>query len=315
MNAWLSFSLTPVQSFLQAARTVRDLKVGSELLSYLVGQAFAAACNAGGKPLYPIRSDSPDRAHDWRHLPNRFVVRYETVTQAQSAAEDVRKAFDTAWYTLARGVKNLLDQQKWPAPWDAGWDEQVQTFWDARVLVVDLTAWSDQDYRDLFGCSADEETPDPLTFGWKVTAAALAAAKTVRRVPLEHGIGRPKCTMMGDLEQMGPGGPVGEQHNWWRSVTGTSYQGIRIGERDRLCAISLVKRFAPAYDGSPLSELRRVIPDTASIATARWREDVLKNENLKPHLIAFDEKAKALADYRVSLWYPARYLLGDNLER
>ena len=71
MNAWLSFSLTPVQSFLQAARTVRDLKVGSKLLSYLAGQAFDAA-----QPRAAELSTRHSAAS--LTLPNRFVVCYET---------------------------------------------------------------------------------------------------------------------------------------------------------------------------------------------------------------------------------------------
>ncbi|HOM80971.1 MAG TPA: type III-B CRISPR-associated protein Cas10/Cmr2 [Armatimonadota bacterium] len=306
VNAWLSFSLTPVQSFLQAARTVRDLKVGSKLLSYLAGQAFDAACAAGGRALYPAHSG------DWHNLPNRFVVCYETLAQAQSAAEGVHKAFDKAWYTLADEVKKLLDQQKWPAPWDEDWDKQVQTFWDARVIVVDTAAWSDDDYRALFNCASGAPLPNPLTRGWKVTTTALAAAKAVRKIPPDQGIGRPKCTMMGDLEQMGPGGPVGTQRGFWRDVTGTSHHGIRIGERDRLCAIALIKRFAPACDSTPLRELRCPISDTATIATEQWRKEV--QEGLPDELAAFDsaagELAKCLGD---SADTSGRYLLDDNL--
>ncbi|MDH7570018.1 MAG: type III-B CRISPR-associated protein Cas10/Cmr2, partial [Armatimonadota bacterium] len=272
------------------------------------GEALRAACEGGGDLLYPWRAEGDD----WRNLPNRFIVLYPTAQEAAEGARRARAALRNAWGDMAKGVKKLLDA-KWQTQWDHGWNVQVESFWDVRTLVVDLEAWKDEEYRALFGLGPDEPCPDPLTRGWRVTSAALAAAKSVRWVPPDQGMGRPKCTMMGDLEQMGPGGGVGAQREWWRRVAGTSFHGVPIAEGERLCAVALVKRFAPVYPNSPLSSLCHPVPDTAGIATAHWRCDV-RDKGLAELLETFEARCKDLTDYLEGAGETlGHYLVDDNI--
>ena len=74
----------------------------------------------------------------------------------------------------------------------------MQTFWD-MCHRQDTAAWSDDDYRALFNCASGALLPNPLTRGWKVTPAALAAAKAVRKIHRIMGLPSP-VRMMGDLE-------------------------------------------------------------------------------------------------------------------
>lgn len=294
VSAWVSFSITPVQSFVQAARTVRDLKVGSRLLSYLTAKAYEAASthaqNTGGDVLYPRLLAQGSQW--WESLPNRFVVRFPTLNAAQAAAEAAEDAARRTWHQVAADVKQCLDR-KWGTGWSPGWDEQIQTFWDIRVLVLDMDAWSQDAWGSLFALNPGGQFPGGgLRREWRILATALAAAKQVRQVPPFQGIGRYKCTMMGDLEQMGPGGPVGEQRNSWSQRVGPVCHGIRLDDADRLCAVALVKRFAPACHND-LQYLAERIPDTATIAVAPWR-DQAKEAGLSDALHRFDAAALAL---------------------
>src|SRR5438477_2168072 len=62
-KAFVSFSLGPVQSFIEAARSVRDLWTGSYLLSYLTFQAMLPILRSVEDPenafVFPAVSDLP----------------------------------------------------------------------------------------------------------------------------------------------------------------------------------------------------------------------------------------------------------------
>lgn len=71
---------------------------------------------------------------------------------------------------------------------------------------------------------------------------------------------------------MGPD-DLGESADFWRLAQMVEIAGVRLGKRDRLCAIGLVKRFAaPAHLADELGlvpdQLR--IPDTWTVAAAPW---------------------------------------------
>lgn len=128
--AFLSFSLGPVQSFISAARTVRDLWSGSMILSHLAFQAMLPVIKRCGPTalIYPalrgvpaldlwlLRQkgfsdallDEPEAARKLAPcLPNRFlaVVPYGPGGQvAQSLAEDCRKAVEDGWQRMADAV-------------------------------------------------------------------------------------------------------------------------------------------------------------------------------------------------------------------
>ena len=104
MSVYLSFSLTPVQRFIAAARSVRDLALGSALLTELVGIALTAAQNEGGTPVFPaIRAtELPDS------IPNQFLVRFDSKVNAERAAERARAAVEACWTDYAQKVHDKL---------------------------------------------------------------------------------------------------------------------------------------------------------------------------------------------------------------
>jgi CRISPR-associated protein Cmr2 len=229
MSAWLSFTITPVQGFVEAARTVRDLRVGSDILCLLAHAAYQAATAIGApRPVLPA---SPDRAH----MPNTFLLEYDAETDAKTAGDQAVEAAEDAWTGLAADVKGLIGIT------DSGWELQIKSYFDIRSLVIPLGGCKDAAERH------------------KRAALALGSTKLIRHTPADQGSGRSKCTIMGEWEQIGHPAPY-------------SRDRLHVREGERLCAVALVKRFAPlARCADPgLKDLAGEVPDTGGVATQAW---------------------------------------------
>jgi CRISPR-associated protein Cmr2 len=318
INCWLSFSLTPVQKFIEAARTVRDLKTGSELLCYLVGRAIDEGIDHyGGTLLFPVLKTDPRR-----NIPNQFVMGFARCDVACAAAPALRAAVTTAWSDLADRVHAYLDGLWQPISqkWDQDWDRQINSYWDIRVVVLC------PDHYDTLSTAPVLPVPDStrdtsLKPTWDLLAAALNAAKQVRHFPGEQGKGRDKCAIMGGLEQMGPGGLLKDQAAFWRAAVRRPQGRLRLEGEERLCAIALVKRFVSAIAGpggveAPLRNLNATVPDTAAIAVRAWQVRTARKP-FKAAMAAFTAAADILDRHLEQIGIEgrtsARYLLADRL--
>lgn len=298
-DALMLFSVTPVQRFIEAARSVRDLTAGSRILSYMANEAFRAGREAGGTPVYPRPIDGETHAS----FPNRFVMRCDVEGDVPRVAVEAARR---AWQALARDVHLQLTGlwQSAHPDWDQKWQEQIDSFWEFHTVVLPAAECSEA-RRLLLG---GEPPRADLGGQLEVLQRLLSAQKMVRHFPGDDGIGRMKCALLGELEQMGPRG-LGEGDTFWRDVS-QSYDGLFLKTNDRLCAVSLVKRFCPWHTAaSGLAELAHSVPDTAAIATKAWWQDAEGDERT-----AF-EGALALLDNTLGAQaeIERRYLLMDDL--
>lgn len=315
-EALLSFSLTPVQRFIEAARTVRDLKAGSKLLSHLTWQALQAVGQVGGEPMFPdvdLAGGEPDS------IPNLFLARFlddDAATTAADAAQRAEEAVRERWRVIADEVRTALGREHrwtqawdtaWGGRWDDDWDEQIDCYWTITTIVLD-TADAEPVYRQM-----TKGVPSPpgsqLSTQFKAISGLLAARKMVRPFPAPHGVGRHKCSMMGDLEQMGPVG-LSEADGFWRDVAGTRLSPASIGAHDRLCAVSLVKRFCHCVGG--FKDLSGDISETAKVAAGRWLAqcDGSAREQFKRSYAALRGAVEAAGNAPETAW---RCLLVDRL--
>lgn len=289
---WLSFSITPVQGFIESARTVRDLAVGSHLICYQVGEAIRAGEVAGGTILFP----RIDPGNPYQAVPNQFVMSFISQEEACTGMTQTRRAAQKAWQYLARDVRRLFTS--WGPNWDTGWQEQIEDFWDIRTILLSAADCDQATYERLF--PGRPQADDPLRRQWDLLAAAMAASKQVRHFPPHHfsgslGIGRSKCTLLGDQEQMGPGTGEKDLRKFWEARVGFALAGGRISTRDRLCAVSLVKRFAPAVSASgPFASWRKDVRDTADVATAVWQAELGKYPETSSAWQRFEGTVKSL---------------------
>lgn len=309
----LSFFLGPVQSFITAARSVRDLWTGSYLLSWLtvhamkpvhqlVEQDRAAIISPSieGNPLLWVIGDRKGPAPagiTTPCLPNNFKAWLAPEEDAADIAVKCVRECRRAWSNISEAVKSAilkkLDEQRntfqvdingqkvdllevsRASMWgeESVWKKQVESFFEIRAVVLNLKDLDPARSSSLLG----PETQEPWSQRLGILAGIMDAQKSVRHVPayqLEGEVAQ-KCTLLGSYEQMGPA-QLDESRKFWEEVSGVvRIGGTKTSKNERLCAISLVKRFAwAAYlsrkEVLDLDPRKLRFADTATAAAELW---------------------------------------------
>ncbi|GIW95026.1 MAG: hypothetical protein KatS3mg110_3067 [Pirellulaceae bacterium] len=176
-GAFLVFSLGPVQSFIAAARTLRDLWSGSMILSWLTFRAMLPLVEQLGPTclVYPAMRGQPlmdiwlrnqlgedhvplPHADQRRSpsLPNRFLAMIpwgQDGATARQLAEECRQAARDAWKALADSVHERIridfdrihgEINGGPDAWDVLWQRQIDEYFDIRVAVLPWRETNDQ---------------------------------------------------------------------------------------------------------------------------------------------------------------------------
>lgn len=177
--AFLSFSLGPVQSFIAAARSLRDLWSGSMILSWLTFQAMLPVIERLGPTalVYPAVRGLPllDQWLDGRLqlkqnlpaifrdepesrrspcLPNRFLAVVPSGPEcghARDLADLCQQTARGAWNKLCEAVRQMLDN-KWTRldpGWHARWHEQVENYFEVRTAVLPWKECDDSTLAEL----------------------------------------------------------------------------------------------------------------------------------------------------------------------
>ncbi len=176
--AILSVTLGPVQTFIQSARSVRDLWSGSALLSWLIFQGMRPILeNLGptvfvfpalrGHPLMdmwlksvsdladliPMPSKYARRAPSF---PNRFValVPYGSKGHTASAfAKECETSIRAGWKQVSNRIRSQLDDQfnSLCFEWDQHWDAQIESFFDISTSICSAHELSDTKMASLIG--------------------------------------------------------------------------------------------------------------------------------------------------------------------
>lgn len=256
MTTYLTFSIGPVQPFIEAARTKQDLWTGSYVLSWLTAHAMKAAQNSGAKIISLTLTDNPlwelvseQKKSEGRllsSLPNLFTAEHSGgIDATRAAAHEAEQAVRKEWQEIANAVhvhlrKNGgLSDSKWNG-WDMNWQKQVEDYWEIRTTVMDGAALPNDTNKT--------ELPDEA-WARGILAKLSAADKTIRTYPapanedeeLEGFDARPKCVLMPRFAQMGRARFPGGDTEFWAALS----QRFKPYEpKDRFCAIALIKRFA-----------------------------------------------------------------------
>lgn len=287
----LTIALGPVQTFIAAARSLRDLWTGSALLSWLLFRALRPVIETVGPSavIFPALRGAPVIDH-WLEtegvaaapdpsaqdldrlmvpsLPHRAMALAPWGPDGKDAEALAREcetaARDALEKEVAEAVRKLVGKAygSRASGWDALWDRQVREMLHVQALAVPLPAdgvtggslpWAA--HRDLAG-------------------RLMAARRSVRPVPVpdpDPGLaGVPKCTLLGTWEQMG------DKDFWTDAPDRLRKDGVRMRPQERFCAPSLVKRFAfPACLGEALgvARVQARFPDTATVAAWDWLDE------------------------------------------
>jgi CRISPR-associated protein Cmr2 len=340
--AFLSFSLGPVQSFIAAAQSIRDLWSGSMILAWLTFRAMLPVVDALGPTalVYPALRGLP-WLDEWLRskkgleeivdgpsaeacltpcIPNRFLALVPSGRDGEAASELAKRcrlAAREAWMEIAQDVRRNLEK-KWNGfseDWAARWDDQVADFFDFRASVLPWrAAGTDEEIgrliagdggfqaafpdaskvRALADAIPEDQCPrwrkknqpyeQKSAGSWQakveLSARLMEAQRAIRHVPPSTKSMGPqnrfpaKCSLLGSYEQMGPA-DFGEARDFWEAAATTSIDGVRLRKQERLCAVSLVKRFSgPCFFQDRLKVTRDDLryDDTATVAAAGWLE-------------------------------------------
>jgi CRISPR-associated protein Cmr2 len=183
--AFLSFSLGPVQSFIAAARSLRDLWTGSMILSWLTFRAMLPVIKELGPTalVYPAMRGSPfldvwlqeqgihsigDPPTEQRRspcLPNRFVAVVPWGVEGAEAIELKRRCEESArthWDRLCGAVHDSLSREisrRVDEPlrleWDRLWTAQLSDYFEIRTAVL---PWKQCDDLALSNLLRDSDT-------------------------------------------------------------------------------------------------------------------------------------------------------------
>ncbi len=180
--AILSVTLGPVQTFIQAARSVRDLWSGSALLSWLIFEGMRPILEDLGPTVFvfPALRQHPladmwlreipelinlislpsDRARKAPSLPNRFVALVPYGRDGRTAsvfAKECIRHIRESWKRLSNTVRDSLDSEfsSHDPDWALHWDAQIESFFDVTASICPTNKLSDTQMASLIGGEQD----------------------------------------------------------------------------------------------------------------------------------------------------------------
>lgn len=173
--ALLSLSIGPVQSFIAAARSVRDLWSGSMILSWLAFQGMQPILEQLGPTalVFPqlranpmmdlwLREQFPELKDRLPEppvaqrkspcLPNRFVA-IVPASEAQALAEACQQAVKAGWREIARAVHQHLHPtlKTFDPHWDSRWQQQVDHYFEVFTQTLAWVNHQDDSLARLYG--------------------------------------------------------------------------------------------------------------------------------------------------------------------
>jgi len=297
----LTYQIGPVQPFIAAAKSIRDLWVGSMLLSWLSFEAMKPILDKFGPTPFisPVLRNTPF-LNNWMNgsaeeevtpcIPHRFIALLPE-DAANELKDTCAAAVHAAWRNLAGEVRDLL-QEKWGQDWDRLWDDQINSFFSISTATSNLPTGDLSELCRLIGITNEDLLSDGLQAwsgfangkktdlsAWvlanEFAARTLQAKRSVRHIPNYKATGEvpAKCSLFGSYEQMGPS-LLSESRKFWDDKSKIGLDGIHIRQGERLCAIALVKRFAPLiWQKQGLLKKKIKFEDTATVAADEWLTD------------------------------------------
>lgn len=216
-NSLLSFSIGPVQTFIESARSVRDLWTGSYLLSWLTYHAMRPVLIESGKKTdwlvfpaieqHPLWSSDRDccsqsqlvTSNDLSKLlspclPNRFLASVPlSEGDTRQLAADCEKSCRDEWDSICVDTYDKIAEQireRLPPSYHDQfrrelWDAQTRSFFDLQTTVIPLEEHGDNVCRKWLGDAFANESSlaSDWSRSWTLLQSVFAASRSVRHVP------------------------------------------------------------------------------------------------------------------------------------
>lgn len=249
----LDFTIGPVQGFVAQSRRMKDLLNSSFLLSYLAGHAMVEVICRGGtidfpyvmtkerEIINPLLQDIKEfrknkyqplsRGGTWiGSLPNRFQATVPETFQPQRCVDAVKNAWkrmaDQVWDEYVSPVANEHTK--------AIWDRQVKHFWEIQWVLQEI-----EDETQQTGA----QTVRFLDFRkfWRDHVPAVEPGDKCQLIP--------RLQELSGIERHSDKGRD-KQESFWTNLR-NEIKTLDLGENERLCAVSLIKRLVSSKEISP----------------------------------------------------------------
>jgi CRISPR-associated protein Cmr2 len=229
-------------------------------------------------------------------IPNIFIA-VVPGADASRLAKTCEDRCRDAWRRIAVEVRGRLDGllesrtefETLRQSWAALWNDQIESFFEIRTVVLPWAEATSEVLNTSLPPSGLGTEESLWSRRLDLLGRLMQARRSIRHVAsyFPAGLVPQKCTLLGTLEQMGPTKLEDSREFFEQFANRCQYEGTRTGKQERLCAVSLVKRYAwPCFLAGELdiNPRARRFADTATIAAAKWLEprpslDPQKNRN------------------------------------
>lgn len=237
MKYLLSFSIGPVQPFIQTARRAQDLWLGSRLLSDLMRAGIVEIQNKV-ELVFPDAA-ALERAKEKSRLSHKFLA---VCDDPETIARTVQIAIEKHWQERANRVREYLQKNL---------STDALETWERQVKTENLLE---------FYWAAVPYTENDHQVAYNQVGRILAARKTIRNFVQisEPGF---KCKLCGERQGL----PGRLSRNPAKQKPG-----------EALCAVCAVKRFDAEAQGQVGSEEVEPFPSTSTAAIAPFLENLLE---------------------------------------
>jgi len=290
------FALSPVQEFIAASRSLRDLWASSLIVSKLVDAVVAHICRPNCFLIFPQRANqhesSANDRPDIASTPHRILA----VVPGDFDLEELRQTIQSTWHGWAEKVHAVIDGfigTSYPE-WDVNWRSQVESFWEVRAVAIPMSTdkISDDNIARLMGGMffSDRFTElqllrhalrhlkqDCWTSVGRWQALTLLAN---RMLSMSHSVRSPqrfqkvveptigaktptKCQMFGTFEVIGPADHM-KSGSYWAELS--EKLGHRLKAGQKYSAIGMIKRLLPKEAGWRMPRF----DDSAKQAASLW---------------------------------------------
>jgi CRISPR-associated protein Cmr2 len=306
----LSFTIAGVQSFLDSARTTRDVWNGSYLLSYLVWKATErglseiinrASLSSPAETAAFVLLPAIEKQPFWQHWTNgaptvSSVANFPNAVLLmapgdEKAADEIAAAMVQAvketWANICaecrKPLRHFLDGCKAGSLWDyqLGWRERPkerpwQQIFEIYTSVVRLP--EDREFDQLAARLGLDCGRGPAGQLIELAMRSLAARKSLRDFEqyVHEGL---RCSLCGSRTALPGTSSAGDLREFWEAVRADRALRYTFRDGERLCAVCTVRRLAPLqYFVGVFPSIRPSIffPSTSTIATAAWGREVIE---------------------------------------
>ena len=274
------FSIGPVQGFIAEARKLRDLWVGSMILSYLSWAGIRVICDEFGPDhiIYPSLSEQPlfdsylkatgltevshildNASFKVASFPNKFVaiLPKESIEIIQ---QKIKTAINNDWDRISKSVYESVKIQAGANPdyFQQIWQRQNKNLWEFyweaspwlntfQDNLAEELAKKDIEKAEELAKLFEKSSGYPANQGilyqpsHELAQSILAASKNSRHFHESYKESGDKCTQCGNRQQLSVAEDRAATKGFWDNITKQS--GDEIKEHERLCSICLTKRF------------------------------------------------------------------------